>query len=123
MTLVSTMVAIMLLGTGAMALAAANASSLRARNGAATRGTALTLARAHVETLRAVDPFTLASESSIAIDENGVPTNGGAYRRSITVTEVRTNLIRLDVTVTGPGVPTPVTVSTNIYRGGALHRQ
>ena len=123
MSLVSTMVAILLLGTGAMALAAANASNLRARSSAGTRGTALTIARAHVETLRAGDPWALDSESSRQIDESGNLTSTGRYTRSVTVTEVRSNLIRLDVTIDGPGVTPPVTVSTNIYRGGTIHRQ
>lgn len=122
-SLVATMVAILLLGSGAMALAAANASSLRARSQAGSRGTALAIARTHIEELRAGDPWTLASANAVTVDADGVPSGTGRYSRRVTVTEVRTNLVRVDVAVSGPGIPAPLTVSTNVYRGGTLHRR
>ncbi len=122
-SLVATMVAIFLLGSGAMALAAANASSLRSRTTAGSRGTALAIARTHIEELRAGDPWTLASSTAIPVDGDGIPRSDGRYSRRVTVTEVRSNLVRIDVAVTGPGVNAPLTVSTNVYRGGTLHRR
>lgn len=122
-SLVAVMVAIVLLGTGAMAIAAANASTVRAQGRASTRTVALATARAYVEELRARDPWGLASESAVRIDESGRPDNAGAFRRHTVVTQVRTNLVRVDVVVDGPRLAQPVTVATHIYRGGTLHRQ
>jgi type IV pilus assembly protein PilV len=122
-SLVAVMVSIVLLGTGAMALAAANASTIRAQGRASTRSVALATARAYVEELRARDPWGLASESAVAIDESGRPDAAGAYSRRTVVTQVRTNLVRVDVVIDGPRLAQPITVGTHVYRGGTLHRQ
>lgn len=122
-SLIAVMVAIILLGTGAMAIAAANASTIRAQGRAGTRTVALATARAYVEELRARDPWGLASESAVAIDESGHPDAAGAYSRRTVVTQLASNLLRVDVVVDGPRLAQPVTVATHVYRGGTLHRQ
>jgi type IV pilus assembly protein PilV len=122
-SLISIMVAIVLLGTGAMAIAAANAASVRAQASAAAKTTSLASARAYLEEVRSRDPWTLDNETATSVNEDGRPDPDGAYTRSMTVTQVRTNLIKVDVAVSGRRMPVPIKVTTHIYRGGTIHQQ
>ena len=118
-SLVALMVAMVLLGTGVMAIAAAQASSLRAQTDATARTIALAAARGYLEELRSRDPWTLDSEGSVSVDERGRPDPNGRFRRWTTVTTLRTNLVRVDVAVEGPRLAAPVVVGTHVYRGAA----
>lgn len=122
-SLIAVMVAILLLGTGAMAIAAANASSVRAQGKATTRTIALAAARTYVEELRARDPWTLDSEGPVRVNEAGRLDLDGAFTRRTVVTPERTNLVRVDVEVNGPRLASPIVVSTHVYRGGTIHQQ
>jgi type IV pilus assembly protein PilV len=114
-TLISVIIAMVLLSVGVLALAGANATALRVYNTEGVRTNAVQIARSHVETLRGRDPSTLTSEPSVAVNELGTPTVGGRYQRSVTVTTLEPTLLNLTVTVTAP-VGRPVVLETQIYR-------
>jgi len=118
--LLSVMVAVVLLATGVMAIGAANTVRLKAVTKSTVRSTALNLARGHLEVMRGRDPWSLATQSAVAINDAGVPTASGPYTRQLNVTEVRSNLIKVEVIVTSGALSAPVSLVTNIYRGGTM---
>lgn len=114
-TLISVIIAMVLLSVGVLALAGANATALRVFNTEGVRTNAVQIARSHVETLRGRDPATLVSEPATAVNELGAPTVGGRYRRTVAVSVIDSTLLRLVVTVTAP-VGRPVILETMVYR-------
>jgi len=118
--LLSVMVAVVLLATGVMAIGAANTMRLKAVTKSTARTTALNLARGYLEDLRGRDPWSLATEGAVTIDEAGVPTASGRYARRLQVTELRSNLLQVEVIITGSALSSPVSLVTNTYRGGTM---
>jgi Tfp pilus assembly protein PilV len=114
-TLISVIIAMVLLSVGVLALAGANATALRVFNTEGVRTNAVQIARSHVETLRGRDPATLVSEPATAVNELGAPTVGGRYQRTVEVATIDSTLLRLVVTVTAP-VGRPVVLETQVYR-------
>jgi Tfp pilus assembly protein PilV len=110
------LVAVVLLTVGVLALAQANAATLRVGSQSANRGVALAIARAHVEVLRSRDPWTVAPEAALRVDGNGAPASDGAYTREVRVDVLRQNLIRLEVQVSYPNATGPVRIETLQYR-------
>ncbi|HWA58822.1 MAG TPA: prepilin-type N-terminal cleavage/methylation domain-containing protein [Gemmatimonadales bacterium] len=115
-TLVSVLVALAILAIGLLALARAQAAMVASQGNVANRTTALTIARDYAEILRSRDPWTLVSETPVAVDARGQASANGAYRRSTNVTILANNLIRLQILVTYPRSATPVDITTLIYR-------
>lgn len=115
-TLVSVLVALAILAIGLLALARAQAAMVASQGNVANRTTALTIARDYAEVLRSRDPWTLVSETPVAVDARGQASANGAYRRSTNVTILANNLIRLQILVTYPRSATPVDITTLIYR-------
>lgn len=118
--LLSVMVAVVLLATGVMAIGAANTMRLQSVTKSTVRTTALSLARGYIEELRGRDPWSLATEGEVTIDEAGVPTASGRFTRQLLVTEVRSNLVKIEVIITGSALTVPVSLVTNTYRGGTM---
>ena len=116
-TLISVLIAIVMLSVGLVALARSQAMLMTTQNRLANANTALSIARGYVEQVRGRDPWTLATEAPVAVDELGVLNAAGTYRRSMDVTLDANNLVRLTVTVTFPRMSQPVQVITLIYRG------
>lgn len=114
-TLISVIIAIVLLSVGVLALAGANATALRVFNTEGVRTTALQIARAHMESLRGRDPTTLTSEGAVAVDELGQAVSGGRYSRTVTITTVDSSLVSVQVQVT-PQVGRPVVLETQVFR-------
>ncbi len=115
-TLVSVLLALAILAIGLLALARAQAAMVASQGNVANRTIALTIARDYAEVLRSRNPWTLVSETPVAVDSRGQPAANGAYRRSTNVTVMATNLIRLQILVTYPRATTPVDITTLIYR-------
>lgn len=120
MSLIAVMMAMVLLGIGTMAIGAAQAGALRAQSASSRRTTALTAARMHLEALRAIDPYTIAEETGVQVGDDGRPSATGSFTRSTRVTVLRTNLIRVDVAMSGAGLTTPLVLSTHVYRGARV---
>jgi type IV pilus assembly protein PilV len=118
--LLAILVAVVLLATGVMAIGAANTSRIHAQTQSTSRSAALNLARTYLENVRGRDPWSLATESPLRVDADGTANAAGAFTRQLTVTVVQTNLLRIEVVVTGPGATAPVSLLTNVYRGGTM---
>ena len=116
-TLVSVLVALLILTIGLMALARAQAQLVSTQTDTSNRSTALSIARGYTEVLRSRDPWTLISEPVITVDDRGQPAAGGAFTRTTTVTVLQNNLLQVQVDATYPRGPLPVNIITLIYRG------
>jgi Tfp pilus assembly protein PilV len=114
-SLVSVLIALTILSVGIMALARTNFVVLRAQREAASRTTALAVARAYLEELRGRNAGALATETPMPVDEEGKANSAGLYTRSVEVEDLATNLKRVTVTVTGPRLGAPVRLVTNAF--------
>jgi len=114
-TLISVLLAVMILIIGLVALARTQTLLTAAESGVSNRSVALSVATAYLEQLRGADPSTLVSESPVAVDADGQPSAAGPYQRSTVVTLDQTNLVRLRVVVAYPRGPTPVELVALLY--------
>jgi len=119
-TLVSMIVAIVLLAVGLSALASANASTLTLQTLAQNRTNAIAIGRSYLEQVRTRDPWLVQSESAVRLGAEGTPDAGGAYVRTMAVTVTRQNLVKIDVAVDYPRATTPVMLTTLLFRGNGL---
>lgn len=119
-TLVSMIVALVLLGVGVGALARSSAETLRFQNIAQNKTNAIAIARAYVEDLRTRDPWTMQSEPWVTVDQDGATLGAGKYSRSMAMAVERQNLVRLTITVKYPRMTDPVVLTTFLYRGNGL---
>ncbi len=119
-TVVSMIVAIVLLTVGILALGTANSNTIRGQSLAQNRTNALAIARAYLEEVRARDPWTLESESPVVVGPDGTLDADGGFVRSMEVTEERQNLLLVELTVDFPRATQPVRLSTYQYRGSGL---
>jgi Tfp pilus assembly protein PilV len=115
MTLLSVILAVVILSVGIMAIGRSQTMLARAQAASANRGVALGIARNYIEEVRSRTAVP-ASEGAVAVDETGTITGGGAYRRSLTVSELGNNLYQAICSVTFPQSQQPVTLVTLIYR-------
>lgn len=119
-TLVSMIVALVLLGVGVGALARSSAETVKAQNVAQNRTNAIAIGRAFVETLRTRDPWLMQSLAAENVDADGAASGSGLYSRALDMVIERQNLVRLTVTVKYPRMTTPVVLTTFLYRGNGL---
>jgi type IV pilus assembly protein PilV len=119
-TLFSMIVALVLLAAGVSSLATANARTVTLQTLAQNRTNAVALARGYVERLRTRDPWTLQSESPIRLNAEGTAAAGGAYLRTVTVTILRHNLVRVEVRIDFPRSTQPLLLTTSVFRGNGL---
>lgn len=119
-TMVSMLMAIILLAVGLMSLAGANAQTVTMQTLAQNRTSAIAIARTYMEQVRTRDPWSIQSESAVALNNDGVPSGGGRFIRSMTVTETRQNLIKIEVSVAYPRGTQPVQLTTSYFRGNGL---
>ncbi len=116
-TLVSVMMAVMLLTVGLLALARTQSVLLGAQATASSRTSALSVARAYMEEVRARDPWVLTSESQTRLSLDGRVDGEGPLRRTLSVEAAQDNLLRVTVTVAGTRNDKPVELVTYVYRG------
>lgn len=119
-TLVSMIVALVLMGVGVGALAKSSAETVKSQNIAQNKTNAIAIARAYVENLRTRDPWTMESEPSVTVDQDGSETASGRFSRSMNMIVERQNLLRLTITVRYPRMVDPVVLTTFLYRGNGL---
>ena len=101
-TLVSVMIAVVMLMVGIMALSKTGTMVVSAHAKAASRTTALIIARGHMEWIRGVDPSNLVSAAPQTVNDEGVQDPNGHFVRSVSVDDVARNLKRIVVTVDFP---------------------
>ena len=119
-TLISVMIAVVILAIGILALSRTLTGVMAANTKAGFRTVALDIARQRMEFLRGQRPqdlTTFQEVSGSAVNEEGRLVNGGHYRRSVVVTDVRDNLVSVIVRVTYPNGTTPVELVTYVYTG------
>ncbi len=118
--LLSIMVAIVLIATGVMAIAAASTTRQRQQTISGARTGALNVARAYSEVLRGRDPWTLTTETAVRVDATGAPASNGEFTRTSLVTVDKPNLLRVEIIVSATSLTNPVRLVTNVYRGVKL---
>jgi len=116
-SLISTLIAVVILAIGILALAKTSAAVVRAGAQAASRTEAVSVARAYMEEVRSRQPAALISEAAVACDREGVPNANGPYTRSVVVTDVASNLKSVRVVVTMPNSSVPVELVTLAFVG------
>ena len=119
-TIISLLMAIILLTVGMMSLAGANAQTINMQTLSQNRTNAISIARAHMEHVRTRDPWSIVSESAVTLNGDGQPSASGAFVRSLAVTVVRQNLITIVVIVQYPRGTQPVQLTTSFFRGNGL---
>lgn len=116
-TLISVMMAVMLLTVGLFALGRTQTVLLGAQATAASQTSSLSVARAYMEEVRARDPWVLVDESVTNVSLDGLVDGDGPLRRSLAVDVAQDNLLRVTVTVAGTRNDKPVELVTYVYRG------
>lgn len=116
-TIISVLVAIVMLSVGILALSRSGTQSMAAQTLAGNRSTALSIGRSYMEAVRSRPPDQVVSESAIAVDETGTASPNGAFTRSVFVTVVRHNLKEVRVIVAFPRSRVPVELVTLAYVG------
>lgn len=119
-TIVSMMVAMILLAVGLSSLAGANAQTITMQTLAQNRTSAIAIARAYLEQVRTRDPWTVVSESPVNLASDGTAAASGAFSRTMTVTTTRNNLVQIVISVTFPRGTKPVQLTTSLFRGNGL---
>jgi type II secretory pathway pseudopilin PulG len=119
-TLVSMIVAIILLAVGLSSLATANASTIKLQTLAQNRTNAIAIGRSYLEEVRTRDPWLVVSEPPVRLGAEGSPSSTGPYVRTMTLTVIRQNLVKIDVKVDYPRAQTPVLLTTLLFRGNGL---
>lgn len=114
--LVSVMVALVLLSVGVLSVSSVLTQSVAMQTITSQRTSALAIAHATMETIRAMDPLTVTAQAAQAVDENGQPDVNGVYTREVTVGTPGNNLIEVTVIVTPPR-SRPIRLVTWIYDG------
>jgi len=120
-TLISVMIAVVILAVGVLALSRTLTSAMQMNTRAGMRTIALDIARQRMEFLRAQPPATMADfaeATPVDVNEQGLPVSGGKYHRSVLIADVRSNLISVIVRVSYPNGTTPVELVTYVYMGG-----
>ncbi len=114
-TLISVIIAVVILSVGIMALGKTQGMLIRAQATNAERNVALGIARNYVEEVRSRTAVP-ASEPSARVDATGALSGTGAYRRTLDVADLGNNLYRATCNVTYPRGTVPVSIVTLIYR-------
>lgn len=116
-SLVSVVIALLLLSVGVISLSSVLTQSISMQTVMDTRTSALYVAQTHLEFLKSQDPISLASTSAVQVDASGTPDAGGVFSREVTVTDAGRNLIEIVVSVTSPRSNNPIQLVTWVYDG------
>lgn len=115
-TIISVMVAMVLLSIGVLALSRTTAKVITVHADAGARTNALAIARGYMERVRASDTRNLKSVAPTKVDETGQLDAAGSYTRSLVVTDLGPNLIEVKVSVDFPRFTQPVELVTLAYQ-------
>ena len=116
-SLISSLIAVVILAIGILALGKTSAGVVRAGAEAASRTEAVAVARAYMEEVRSRPPANLVSEAAVSCDRAGRPNGSGPYTRRVVVTDVASNLKQVRVVVTMPNSSVPVELVTLAFVG------
>ncbi len=116
MSLISVLVAIILLSIGVTAVSQVLTQSVTMQTIVAMRTTGLDIARSYMEEVKGRDPLTIASESAVQVNERGEVDSNGAFTRELTVVSVDLHLDEVVVIVTLP-LSNPIRLLSWVYDG------
>ncbi len=116
-TIISVLVAIVMLSIGILALSRTGTQAIAAQTLAGNRTTALAIGRAHMEAVRSRPPDQVVSESAVPVDETGTVNSNGVFTRSVEVRGVSHNLKEVRVIVAFPRSTRPIELVTLAYVG------
>lgn len=116
-TLISVMIAMVLLTVGLLGLSRALGAVVATQHNAASRTAALEIGRSFMEQVRATPPDDLETEVAVNVDGTGEPDPAGVYVRTMTVSPEAANLLKVVLTVDFPRAREPVELVTYIYKG------
>ncbi len=116
-TIISVLVAIVMLSIGILALSRSGTQAMAAQTLAGNRSTALAIGRAYMEAVRSRPPAQVLSESAVKVDRTGTVNPDGVFTRSVVVTTVRHNLKEVRVIVEFPRSGVPIELVTLAYVG------
>jgi len=116
-TLISVLIAVVLLSIGVMAVAGTTGAVVAAHTKASTKTVALSIARSYLEEVRGREPVDLTTEGAVQVDETGAPSGTGIFTRSMIVTDVARNLKEVRVTVDYPRAAAPTELVTLAFVG------
>ena len=119
-SMISVLVAVILLGVGIMGLSSAGMVVMGSHTEASVRSTATAIAVGYMEQVK--QRPTLASESAVAVDETGQTNGNGKFQRSLTVADepnvVKSKRVTIEVKYpSGWGRVSSVKLTTIIYQG------
>ena len=114
-SLVSVLIALLLLAVGVIALSSVLTQSISMQTVMSTRTSALYIAQAHMEELKGRDPITLTAESAVNVNEDGQVDVNGVFTRSVSVDSAGRNLMQVVVSVTTPRSNNPIQLVTWVY--------
>ena len=114
-SLISVLVAITMFSAGVLALSRTGAEVVRVQTQASARSTAVGIARAHMEALRAQDPQDIEAEGVVTVNREGHPDNGGQFTREVKVQDVARNLKEIRVLVTYPRSSSAIELMTYAF--------
>ncbi len=115
-TLISVMVAIILLSIGITSVSQVLTQSVAMQTIVGMRTTGLDVARSYMEEVRGRDPLTLTSESEVRVNDRGEVDSDGRFLRELTIQTVDLHLVEATVIVTLPR-SNPIRLVTWIYDG------
>ena len=114
--LVGVIVAFILLSVGVLSVSNVLTQSVVMQTITSQRTSAVYIAQATMETIRAMDPLTVTAEAEVSVNEAGTPDVNGIYTRQVTIGDPGRNLISVTVIVTAPR-SNPIRLVTWIYDG------
>ncbi len=116
-TLLSVMIAMIMMSVAIAGIAGTIGTVSAAQTEAATRSTALAIARGAMETVRSREAKVLVSEPVVTVNDEGKPSPTGRFTREVEVDEVNRQLRRVTVRITYPRGRKPVELVTLTYVG------
>ena len=116
MSLISVMVAIILLSIGITSVSQVLTQSVTMQTIVAMRTTGLDIARSYMEEVRGLDPLLVAATPEVRVNETGEVDSNGMFTRELLITTVSLHLVEATVIVTLPR-SNPIRLVTWIYDG------
>ena len=113
--MVGLIIAVLLLSVGLVALMTSAVAAFSLQTEAATRTTALEIASSYMETVKSRKPEYIVSETAVVVDEDGLPSEYGAFKRSVEVEPGGKDLKNVKVLVDFPRAPRPLELVTLVY--------
>ena len=116
-SLVSVMVAIVLISIGILSIFSTQVSAYSLQTHANARTAAVNIARAHMEQIKAQDPRTLGAVplSPERVDSDGQPDEKGAFTRKVDIASGGDHLKQVTVIVDFPKAKQPIELVTLVY--------